>query len=499
MGKKKRGHPDVEEVLARPWCYYCERDFDDLKILISHQKAKHFKCERCGRRLNTAGGLSVHMNQVHKENLTNVENALPNRAGLDIEIFGMEGIPEDVIQSHNQRVLQQYYEAEAERRAATGNPGPGGTAAAGGAKKPKFESPSDLKKRLAEHKAKKAAQEAAGGSSGDVTPLGAGHGAQSPAINHSPLGFAGPPGYMQQQPAFSGPQGTPPQSAYTQPYGQPPQYAQAPIQSPYQQHPPFSQPGFGGPPPFSPAGASPFSPPPGQQYPQPGVPSFPPQFPGGPPRPFGAGSPPFHQGPSQPPHNHNPSAGPIPSRQGSLPAAPGLPQRPSFGAPHVNAFQLQQMHQGHIPGATNPSQTGGFPPQQSHAPPNEVSEESTGGTREQDHSREGAPGSAQYDTPQPAPANATSVDELISSAAKDVDGSKPATTEAGPEKKAKKEKDKNTRQVYTDNDVSPEEKMAQLPRYAFVPDYREETVLGPAEAAVTGPALGEDDVIDRMD
>jgi hypothetical protein len=56
MGKKKRGHPDIEEILSRPWCYYCERDFDDLKILISHQKAKHFKCERCGRRLNTAGG-----------------------------------------------------------------------------------------------------------------------------------------------------------------------------------------------------------------------------------------------------------------------------------------------------------------------------------------------------------------------------------------------------------------------------------------------------------
>ena len=58
MGKKKRGHPDVEEILARPWCYYCERDFDDLKILTMHQKAKHFKCERCGRRLNTAGGKS---------------------------------------------------------------------------------------------------------------------------------------------------------------------------------------------------------------------------------------------------------------------------------------------------------------------------------------------------------------------------------------------------------------------------------------------------------
>ncbi len=56
MVKNKRKFPDVEETLARPWCYYCERDFDDLKILINHQKAKHFKCERCGRRLNTAGG-----------------------------------------------------------------------------------------------------------------------------------------------------------------------------------------------------------------------------------------------------------------------------------------------------------------------------------------------------------------------------------------------------------------------------------------------------------
>lgn len=54
--KKKRQNPEAEELLARPWCYYCERDFDDLKILIAHQKAKHYKCERCGRRLNTAGG-----------------------------------------------------------------------------------------------------------------------------------------------------------------------------------------------------------------------------------------------------------------------------------------------------------------------------------------------------------------------------------------------------------------------------------------------------------
>lgn len=115
-------------------------------------------------------GLSVHMNQVHKETLSSVDNALPNRAGLEVEIFGMEGIPEDVAQAHNQRIIAGFYQAEAERRAATGNPGPGGNHANGQTKKPKFESPADLKKRLAEHKARKAEQ-ATAGSSGNNTPL----------------------------------------------------------------------------------------------------------------------------------------------------------------------------------------------------------------------------------------------------------------------------------------------------------------------------------------
>lgn len=33
---------------------------------MQHQKAKHFKCGMCPRRLNTAGGLAVHIQQVHK-------------------------------------------------------------------------------------------------------------------------------------------------------------------------------------------------------------------------------------------------------------------------------------------------------------------------------------------------------------------------------------------------------------------------------------------------
>ena len=128
------------------------------------------------------------MTQVHKESLGAIENALPNRSGLDVEIFGMEGIPEDITTTHNQRVIGQFAQAEAERRAATGNTG-AGAAGSGGAKKPKFESPSDLKQRLAEHKAKKAAEQAAGISSGDATPSGAGYGGQSPPPGQSPGTF----------------------------------------------------------------------------------------------------------------------------------------------------------------------------------------------------------------------------------------------------------------------------------------------------------------------
>ncbi|KAF7562472.1 hypothetical protein G7046_g1661 [Stylonectria norvegica] len=156
MGKKKRGHPDVEEILGRAWCYYCERDFEDLKLLISHQKAKHFKCDRCGRRLNTAGGLSVHLNQVHKETLTQVENALPNRQGLEVEIFGMEGIPQEILDQHRNRIIQNYYQAQEDRRIATGNPLPG-QSKENSRKRLKIETPEELKQRLEAHRAQKKA------------------------------------------------------------------------------------------------------------------------------------------------------------------------------------------------------------------------------------------------------------------------------------------------------------------------------------------------------
>jgi hypothetical protein len=62
------------------------------------------------------------MNQVHKENLTHVENAIPGRQGLEIEIFGMEGVPADHIEQHNQATTQKHFAEEAERARLTGNP-----------------------------------------------------------------------------------------------------------------------------------------------------------------------------------------------------------------------------------------------------------------------------------------------------------------------------------------------------------------------------------------
>lgn len=129
------------------------------------------------------------MNQVHKETLTMVDNSLPNRQGLEVEIFGMEGIPEDVVQAHNQRIIAGFYQAEAERRAATGNPSPGANQA-NQPKKPKFESPADLKKRLAEHKARKEAEKAAGTGSGGNTPV---PGAQDSPLGQSPGSFVSVP------------------------------------------------------------------------------------------------------------------------------------------------------------------------------------------------------------------------------------------------------------------------------------------------------------------
>jgi hypothetical protein len=101
-----------------------------------------------------------------------------------------------------------------------------------------------------------------------------------------------------------------------------------------------------------------------------------------------------------------------------------------------------------------------------------------------------AQGNASVESPVPLSANASSVDELISGAARAADNAKAKTAEQPAEKKIKKEKekDKATKLVYSDNEVSPEEKMARLPRYAFAPKDTGKLVVADVTPAVTGSA-----------
>jgi hypothetical protein len=49
-------------------------------------------------------------------------------------------------------------------------------------------------------------------------------------------------------------------------------------------------------------------------------------------------------------------------------------------------------------------------------------------------------------------------------------GIKPAAAAAAAEEGDKKKKEKKARMFYDDAEISPEERMAALPRYAFVPE-----------------------------
>ena len=117
MGRKKR-------KFVKPWCWYCNREFEDEAVLIQHQKARHFKCHVCHKKLFTGPGLAIHMmqvftrfyrnnsgnnrfSQVHKETIDSIPNALDRRNDPEIEIYGMKGIPvEDMMQHQRQQAAK---------------------------------------------------------------------------------------------------------------------------------------------------------------------------------------------------------------------------------------------------------------------------------------------------------------------------------------------------------------------------------------------------------
>ncbi len=151
------------------------------------------------------------------------------------------------------------------------------------------------------------------------------------------------------------------------------------------------------------------------------------------------------------------------------------------------------MHQGHVPAAPVPSQQPGFAASQDPRIRN-----GQGGPSYQNYTSS--------ETMQQEPsATAADVDELVANAAKDSETAvaakvAPVLAEATTGKKSKKEKDKDkaTKLIYSDNEVSPEEKMAKLPRYAFDPtSKKEEAVLGSTvEPTATSVVAESDDVIE---
>ena len=56
MGRKKR---DLSYL--KPFCYYCDKVFNNEIILHQHQKAKHFTCTYCKKKFSTATSLHGHI------------------------------------------------------------------------------------------------------------------------------------------------------------------------------------------------------------------------------------------------------------------------------------------------------------------------------------------------------------------------------------------------------------------------------------------------------
>jgi hypothetical protein len=99
MGRKKKR---IRPVI---FCYYCDRVFESERVLIQHQRSKHFKCPECNKRVSSAHGMMVHMFQVHKETIESVPGAKSGRDSFEMEIFGMDGVPIELIAEKRLKVF----------------------------------------------------------------------------------------------------------------------------------------------------------------------------------------------------------------------------------------------------------------------------------------------------------------------------------------------------------------------------------------------------------
>uniref|UniRef100_H3B9D1 Zinc finger protein 207 n=1 Tax=Latimeria chalumnae TaxID=7897 RepID=H3B9D1_LATCH len=107
MGRKKKKQ-------MKPWCWYCNRDFDDEKILIQHQKAKHFKCHICHKKLYTGPGLAIHCMQVSFCFVCSVKSGVPGQSGLK-SIRGSPSFPLTLL-DHRMVLVVNLTETESQKK-----------------------------------------------------------------------------------------------------------------------------------------------------------------------------------------------------------------------------------------------------------------------------------------------------------------------------------------------------------------------------------------------
>ena len=96
MGRKKKFI-----VKLKPFCFYCDKEFNNEVTLHQHQKSKHFQCTdftcKKKKRFTTALALYTHSIQKHQKYLDCVPNAKSGRGQFDLSIYGMDGVPIDLI------------------------------------------------------------------------------------------------------------------------------------------------------------------------------------------------------------------------------------------------------------------------------------------------------------------------------------------------------------------------------------------------------------------
>jgi hypothetical protein len=117
MTKKRKALPSNDEDTTVVSCWYgplygrsdyrfCEREFADKMVLTAHQKAKHFTCHVCSKKLNSVngmprtllsliGGLQNHLKTMHRESLETIPNALSHRSNPATvpDLSAMESTP----------------------------------------------------------------------------------------------------------------------------------------------------------------------------------------------------------------------------------------------------------------------------------------------------------------------------------------------------------------------------------------------------------------------